>query len=115
MNEHPTYEEWKKMMTYHRITEEDRIDLINWLNAQGFDGKPGPANWLRAMVADWAEATGQPTEEPEEGTPYGYDDYEQWAWRAMMTDTGPCPTCGTDEPRINGHAYIECLGAEVSS
>lgn len=75
-------------MTYHRITEEDRNDLIDWLNSKGYDGKPGPANWLRSMVFDWAIGTGLPTVEPDEGIPYGYDDYEQLAYEAMLIDIG---------------------------
>lgn len=69
----------------YRITDEDRNTMIYWLDSKGIDGKPGPANWLRAMVGDLASALGLPYAD-DEGIPYTYDDYEQVAYSLMMND-----------------------------
>lgn len=73
-------------MTYHRLTEDYRYMLMDWLKAQGYDGLPGPRNWLRAMVDQWAQASNLPDCEPTEQIPYGYEDYEQMAYQAMLDD-----------------------------
>lgn len=72
-------------MTYHRITDDDRNNMIGWLNYRGIDGKPGPANWLRAQVGDLATALGLPYAD-DEGIPYTYEDHERVAYHLMMND-----------------------------
>lgn len=69
---------------YHTITDEDRLDLLRWLSSKGFDGKPGPAYWLRSMIFDWAQANRVPYAN-EEGIPYEYNELERMAYDSMVS------------------------------